>query len=36
MMFDGSGLSDGVYYYSFQYKGKAKTVTYNGSLTIIR
>lgn len=35
-IFDGSGLSDGVYYYSFQYKGKAKTVTYNGSLTIIR
>ena len=35
-IFDGSGLSDGVYYYSFQYKGKAKTVTFNGSLTIIR
>lgn len=36
MIFDGSSLSDGVYYYSFQYKGKAKTVTYNGSLTIVR
>ena len=35
-VFDGSNLSDGVYYYSFQYKGKAKTVTFNGSLTIIR
>ena len=35
-MFDGSGLSDGVYYYSFQYKGKAKTVTFNGSITIVR
>ncbi|MBO7648258.1 MAG: gliding motility-associated C-terminal domain-containing protein [Bacteroidales bacterium] len=34
--FDGSGLADGVYYYSFYYKGKAKTVNYNGSLTIIR
>ena len=34
--FDGTGLSDGVYYYSFYYKGKAKTVNYNGSLTIIR
>lgn len=35
-IFDGSTLSDGVYYYSFRYKGKAKTVTYNGSLTIVR
>jgi len=34
--FDGSNLSDGVYYYSFYYKGKAKTVNYNGSLTIVR
>jgi gliding motility-associated-like protein len=34
--FDGSSLSDGVYYFSFYYKGKAKTVNYNGSLTIIR
>lgn len=34
--FDGAGLSDGVYYYSFYYKGKAKTVNYNGSITIIR
>ena len=34
--FDGTGLPDGVYYYSFYYKGKAKTVSYNGSLTIIR
>ncbi len=35
-VFDASGLSDGVYYFSFRYKGKAKTVTYNGSLTVIR
>lgn len=35
-VFDGSGLQDGVYYYSFQYKGKAKTITFNGSITIIR
>ncbi len=35
-VFDGTGLSDGVYYYSFYYKGKAKTVNYNGSLTIVR
>lgn len=34
--FDGLNLPDGVYYYSFYYKGKAKTVNYNGSLTIIR
>ncbi len=34
--FTGEGLSDGVYYYSFYYKGKAKTTKYNGSLTIIR
>jgi gliding motility-associated-like protein len=35
-IFDGSGLSDGTYFYTFHYKGKAKTITYNGSLTIIR
>ena len=35
-IFDGSGLSDGTYYYSFSYKGKAKTVTFNGSITILR
>ena len=35
-IFDGSGLNDGVYYYSFQYKGKAKTITFNGSITIVR
>ena len=35
-VFDASGVSDGVYYFSFYYKGKAKTTTYNGSLTIIR
>lgn len=35
-VFDGSGLSDGVYYYSFHYKGKAKTITFNGSITIVR
>lgn len=35
-VFDGSNLSDGVYYYSFYYKGKVKTVNYNGSLTVVR
>jgi len=25
-----------VYYYSFHYKGKAKDITFNGSITIIR
>jgi gliding motility-associated-like protein len=35
-VFDASGLQDGVYYYSFQYKGKAKTITFNGSITVIR
>ena len=35
-IFDGNGLSDGVYYYSFHYKGKAKTITFNGSITIVR
>ena len=34
--FDGAGLPDGVYYYSFQYKGKAKTITFNGSITVVR
>ncbi len=34
--FDGSHLPDGVYYFSFYYKGKVKTVQYNGTLTIIR
>ncbi|MCQ2276082.1 MAG: gliding motility-associated C-terminal domain-containing protein [Bacteroidales bacterium] len=34
--FDGNNLADGVYYYRFVYKGKAKTVNYNGSITIIR
>ena len=35
-IFDGSNLSDGVYYYTFYYKGKAKTISFNGSLTILR
>lgn len=35
-VFDASGVSDGVYYFSFFYKGKAKTVQYNGSLTVVR
>ena len=30
------GLSDGVYYYTFTYKGKAKTFSWNGSITIVR
>lgn len=34
--FTGEDLSDGVYYYSFYYKGKAKVTQYNGSLTIVR
>lgn len=34
--FDGNGLPDGVYYYTFTYKGKAKETKYHGSLTIIR
>ncbi len=34
--FTGENLSDGVYYYTFYYKGKAKTVQYHGSLTIVR
>ena len=35
-IFDGSGLSDGTYFYTFYYKGKAKTISFNGSLTILR
>lgn len=34
--FDGANLQDGVYYYSFYFKGKAKTIHYHGSITIIR
>lgn len=34
--FTGEGLNDGVYYYTFSYKGKAKTTTWHGSITIIR
>ena len=34
--FDGANLPDGVYYFSFTYKGKAKTTVYNGSITIVR
>ena len=34
--FTGDDLSDGVYYYVFSYKGKAKTTTWHGSITIIR
>ncbi len=34
--FNGEGLSDGVYYYTFSYKGKAKTTEWHGSITIIR
>lgn len=35
-VFDANGLQDGVYYYSFHYKGKAKTITFNGSITVVR
>ena len=34
--FDGKDLSDGVYYYTFYYKGKAKITNYHGTITIIR
>ncbi len=34
--FTGNDLSDGVYYYTFAYKGKAKTTQWHGSITIIR
>ena len=35
-VFNGEGLSDGVYYFTFTYKGKAKTFSWNGSITIVR
>ncbi|MBR4136622.1 MAG: gliding motility-associated C-terminal domain-containing protein [Bacteroidales bacterium] len=35
-VFDASNLSDGVYYFSFYYKGMVKTVNYHGSLTVVR
>jgi len=34
--FDGHNLNDGVYYFTFYYKGKAKIVNYHGTLNIIR
>lgn len=34
--FTAENCSDGVYYYSFYYKGHYKETKYNGSLTIIR
>jgi len=34
--FDASQLSDGVYYFTFYYKGKVKTIDYHGSITVIR
>ncbi|MBR4912847.1 MAG: choice-of-anchor L domain-containing protein [Bacteroidales bacterium] len=34
--FTGDNLSDGTYYYTFIYKGKAKTTQWHGSITIIR
>lgn len=34
--FEAAGLPDGVYYYSFSYKGKVRMVNYNGSITVIR
>ena len=34
--FTAENCSDGVYYYSFYYKGHYKEIKYNGSLTIIR
>ncbi|MBO6081307.1 MAG: gliding motility-associated C-terminal domain-containing protein, partial [Bacteroidales bacterium] len=35
-VFSGENLPDGVYYYYFSYKGKAKTISWNGSITIVR
>lgn len=35
-VFTAEKLQDGQYYFSFYYKGKAKTVKYSGSLLIIR
>lgn len=35
-VFDGNKLQDGQYYFSFNYKGKVKSVKYSGSLLIIR
>jgi len=35
-VFTADKLQDGQYYFSFYYKGKAKTVKYSGSLLIIR
>ncbi len=35
-LFDASGLNDGVYYFTFYYKGKAKIVDYHGSVTVVR
>ena len=34
--FDGKDLSDGVYYFVFTYKGKAKSFQWNGSITVVR
>jgi len=34
--FDGKDLSDGVYYFTFYYKGKIKITNYHGTITIIR
>ncbi len=35
-VFDAHKLQDGQYYFSFNYKGKVKSVKYSGSLLIIR
>lgn len=35
-VFDATNLPDGLYYYSFYYKGKAKIIDYHGSLTVVR
>ena len=34
--FNAENLSDGVYYYTFQYEGYTRGVDYHGSLTILR
>ena len=34
--FDGKNLSDGVYYFTFYYKGKAKITNYHGTINVIR
>lgn len=34
--FSADNLSDGVYYYSFRYQGRVRTVEFHGTITVIR